>query len=224
MSDDQDLSDAVEFTVWFDYTCPHSHIGLRRLDTLSGELAFTIDRRPYLLRPDVPINRVLGPDRRAEGQAPGGDFTGQRPPLALAHNKPGEKPGVEPFSSRSLSTVLVHEATACAREQGRDGEFYQEVAREYWERGADLGCLYTLRRFAMKAGLNWGAMWPKLESGHHRPWVTEEHQAAVERGVKGVPSYLIGGNLYTGDIGVEVLRKAIEQAGAKRPSPNELSS
>lgn len=210
--------------VWFDYTCPHSHIGLRRLDTLSGELAFTIDRRPYLLRPDVPLNRVLGPDRQVEDQGPTRVPAGQRPPLALARDKPGEKPGVEPFSSRSLSTVLVHEATVCARDQGREGEFYQEVAREYWERGADLGCVYTLRRFAIKAGLNWGVMWPKLESGHHRPWVMEEHQAAMELGVKGVPSYFIGGNLYTGDVGVEVIRKAIEDAGGKGPAPDERSS
>ncbi len=208
------MSGDVVVTVWFDYTCPHCHIGLRRLDTLSGELALTIDRRPYLLRPDAPINGVLGRGRQAEGQSPTRDFPGQRPPLAL----PGKKPGVEPFSSRSLSTVLVHEATACARAQGRDGEFYLEAAREYWERGADLGSVYTLRRFAIKAGLDWGAMWPKLESSHYRPWVMEEHRAAMERGVKGVPSYLIGGIMYTGDVGLEGMRRAIEGGRVKPQS------
>ena len=197
------MSSEVVVTVWFDYTCPHSHIGLRRLETLSGELAFTIDRRPYLLRPGAPI--IRGPD--------------QRPPLALPGENSGEKPGAEPFSSRSLSTVLVHEATAFAREQGRDGEFYLEVAGEYWERGADLGCVYTLRRFATKVGLNWDAMWPKLESSHYRPWVMEEHRAAVERGVQGVPSYLIGENMYTGDAALGVLRMAIEGSGGSRGDP-----
>lgn len=216
MSSSQDLSGGrdsnghVVVTVWFDYTCPHSHIGLGRLNSLSAELAFAIDRRPFLLRPDVPVNGVLGQDRPAEGQRPAGDIPGPRPPLAL----PGEKPPMEPFSSRSLSTVLIHEATASAREQGRDGEFYLEVAREYWDRGADLGCLYTLRRFAVKAGLDWGAMWPEIESSHHRQWVMEEHRAAVERGVKGVPSYLIGGSMYTGDVSLDVLREAIKEAGA----------
>ena len=72
---------------------------------------------------------------------------------------------------------------------------------------------YTLRRFAVKAGLDWGAMWPKLESGHYRTWVMDEHRAAIERGVKGVPCYLIGGELYAGDVGLEELRRAIEAAG-----------
>ena len=203
------MSSGAVVTVWFDYTCPHCHIGLGRLDTLSAELAFTIDRRPFLLRPDAPIRVDLGRDQRAEAQPQNRDLPRKRPPLAL----PGQKPAVEPYSSRSLSTVLVHEATACAREQGRDGEFYLEAAKEYWDRGADLGCLYTLRRFAVKAGLDWGDMWPKLESGHYRPWVMDEHQAALEWGVKGVPSYLIQAKLYAGDVGLEELRRAIEAAG-----------
>ena len=77
------------------------------------------------------------------------DFPGRRVPLTLI----GEKSGAEPFSSRSLSTVLAHEATACARERGRDGEFYLEVATEYWARGTDLGSIYTLRNAAIRAGL-----------------------------------------------------------------------
>jgi predicted DsbA family dithiol-disulfide isomerase len=105
---------------------------------------------------------------------------------------------------------LVHEATAFAREQGRDREFYLETAGEYWERGSDLGSIYTLRRSASRAGLDWESMWPKLESGHYRPWVLEEHRAAVEQGVKGVPSYIIGGKMYTGDVGIDALRAAVE--------------
>jgi len=200
------LSSNVLVTVWFDYTCPHCHIGLGRLDALSGEMALTVDRRPYLLRPDAPLNTVLVQKRFAETQSPTHESPGPRPPLAPL----GEKPAAEPFSSRSLSTVLVHEATAFAREQGMDREFYLETAGEYWERGSDLGSIYTLRRSASRAGLDWESMWPKLESGHYRPWVLEEHRAAVEQGVKGVPSYLIGGKMYTGDVGLDALRGAVE--------------
>lgn len=202
------MSDEVLVTVWFDYTCPHCHIGLGRLDTLSEELALTIDRRPYLLRPDAPLNTVLVQEHPVVVQSPTHESPVRRPPLAPL----GEKPAAEPFSSRSLSTVLVHEATAFAKEQGRDREFYLEAAGEYWERGSDLGSIYTLRRSASRAGLEWGAMWPKLESGHYRPSVLEEHRAAVERGVKGVPCYLIGGKMYTGNVGLDQVRAAVAEA------------
>ena len=202
------MSGNVLVTVWFDYTCPHCHIGLGRLDSLSGEMALTIDRRPYLLRPDAPLNTVLAQERPAQAQSQVHEKPGRRPPLAPL----GGKSAAEPFSSRSLSTVLVHEATAFAREQGRGWEFYLEVAGEYWERGSDLGSIYTLRRSASRARLDWEAMWRKLESGHYRPWVLEEHRAAVEQGVKGVPSYLIGGKMYTGDVELDALRGAVEGA------------
>ena len=199
------MSGEVVVTFWFDYTCPHCHLGLQGLDTLSKELAFTIDRRPYLLRPDAPITGFLGRSHQAEAQPPTRDSSARHPLIAL----PEEKPGLEPFSSRSLSTVLVHEATACARELGREREFYLAVAMEYWERGADLESIYTLRKLAIKAKLDWRLMWLKLESGHYRSWVMEEHRAAADRGVKGVPSYLIGEQLYAGDVSLEELRSAI---------------
>ena len=202
------MSGNVLVTVWFDYTCPHCHIGLGRLDALCGEMALTVDRRPYLLRPDAPLNSVLVQESPAETQSPTHDSPGRRSPLAPL----GAKSGAEPFSSRSLSTVLVHEATAFAREQGRDREFYLKAAGEYWKRGSDLGSIYTLRKSAFGAGLDWESMWAKLESGHYRPWVLEEHRAAVERGVKGVPSYIIGGKMYTGGVGLDALRAAVEGA------------
>ena len=39
---------------------------------------------------------------------------------------------------------------------------------------------------------------------------------AVERGVKGVPSYLIAGKMYTGGVGLDALRAALEKAGSDR--------
>ena len=203
-----DFSGGPVVTVWFDYPCPHCHIGLQRLDVLSQELAFTIDRRPYLLRPNAPLNDVLDRTRQADATLPAHDSDSLRPPL----KSPGDNAGPEPFSSRSLSTVLVHEVTACAREQGKDRDFYLEAAGEYWRRCTDLGNIFTLRRSAITAGLDWGDVWPKLESGYYRPWVMAEHWAAVDRGVPGVPSYLIGGRMLTGDIGLDELRSAIQNA------------
>ena len=202
----------ISVTVWFDYSCPHCHRGLGWLDVLSGELPLTIDRRPYLLRPDAPLNTFLTQDRNTETRSPSQVESGRRPPLAPL----GAQPVAEPFSSRSLSTVLVHEATAFAKNQGMDRDFYLEVAGEYWQMGADLGSIYTLRRSAIKIGLDWGTMWPTLESGHYRAWVMAEHRAAVERGLKGAPSYLIGGRMYAGVVGLDELRAALEAAGLTR--------
>ena len=54
-----------------------------------------------------------------------------------------------------------------AKEKGLDGLFFRAASKEYWERGVDLGSLYTLRRISVSVGLDWGDLWPKL-SGEHR--------------------------------------------------------
>ena len=38
---------------WFDYSCPYCYMGLVRLETLQKETPFSVDRRPYLLRPEA---------------------------------------------------------------------------------------------------------------------------------------------------------------------------
>ena len=46
---------STEVTFWYDYSCPFCYFGLVRLDTLAKELHFSVDRRPYLLRPDSSV-------------------------------------------------------------------------------------------------------------------------------------------------------------------------
>ncbi len=43
---------------WYDYSCPYCYMGLVRLETLQKETPFSVERKPYLLRPDstLPID------------------------------------------------------------------------------------------------------------------------------------------------------------------------
>jgi protein-disulfide isomerase len=42
----------------------------------------------------------------------------------------------------------------------------------------------------------------------------EEYEAAKELGVGGTPTYMIGGELHKGDVGIDELREAIKSAAA----------
>ena len=93
-------------TVWFDYACPHSYHGLRRLEELASEIGFEIDRRPFLVR-TAPVEAGPVPsDPRNAANDP------RRQPLY----QPGHGSGTEPASNRSVSTLAIHAATACAKE------------------------------------------------------------------------------------------------------------
>jgi predicted DsbA family dithiol-disulfide isomerase len=104
---------------------------------------------------------------------------------------------------------------------GRDSEFHHVAARAYWETGANLGNLETLKSIAEACGLNWAELSSRLESGYYRQRVRQEYQAAREKGVRGTPTYMIGGEIKFGDLSAAELREMVERAArsprGKRP-------
>ena len=173
-------------TVWFDYTCPHSYRELAQLESVADHQALKIDRRPFLTRPDAV-------EQSPRQQTPSISADGRREPLY----RPGESLGTEPASNRSLSTLLAHAATLYAKELGLDGHFFWAASHYYWERGADLGSLYTVREIALAVGLDWADLSAKLESGVYHHKVLTRYAEAVAAGVTEVPTFMLDGGLQT---------------------------
>ena len=114
--------------------------------------------------------------------------------------------------SWSPNTMLVHEATVYAREQGLDDEFHHAAAGGYWTKGIDLSDKAVLQELAGKAGLDWNELSPRLDSRQYRQQVLEEYQDARDQGVTGTPTYLIDGELLPGDVSLEDLITAVKKA------------
>jgi predicted DsbA family dithiol-disulfide isomerase len=112
----------------------------------------------------------------------------------------------------SPNTVSAHEVTIYAKEHGRDSEFHHIAARAYWESGANLGDLEVLKGIAEGCGLNWAELSSRLESGHYRQRVYQEYQVARDKGVRGTPTYMIGGEIKFGDLAMEELREMLQKA------------
>ena len=195
-------------TVWFDYSCPHSFIGLNRLVELASSMDIEIDRRPFLVRfnspgfveeSEVPSNLTSAP------------VAGRRRPLySSALGIVGMD--TEPASNRSVSTLAIHAATSYAKEHGLDGKFFALASKEYWELGTDLGNLDSIRRLSVAAGLDWEQMWPQMESGSYHKMVLAQHEEAVLAGITQTPTFQIGGRLHSGNLGFEELRSAVQAA------------
>ena len=91
------------------------------------------------------------------------------------------------------NTNLAHEATAFARDKGKDGEFHHVAARVYWEEGVDLGDKDVLLNIGVECGLDRAELAAALDSGQYRQYVLDEHQAAKDLGIFGTPTYRING-------------------------------
>ena len=164
-----------------------------------------VDRRPYLRRPDHP------PEGEARRQFDGETETELNPEMQERAKGVGllmRRPQWSPNPMR------VHEATLYAKEKGKDGQFHHLAAAAYWESGADLNDPDVLKGFVEGAGMDWGDLGPRIESGEYRNAVMAEYEAAKERGVSGTPTYMIGGELHGGDVSIDDLREAIRSASA----------
>ena len=163
-----------------------------------------VDRRPYLLRPDKPPEGELRPIRDGETETEVNQAMQDRARgVGLVIHRPNWSP----------DSKLAHEATAFAKEQGRDSEFHHIVAKAYWENGVDIADPAMLRDAAQQSGLDWEELSPKLDSRQYLPGVMQEYEAAKSRGIGGTPTYLIDGELLGGDISLEDLAAAIQKAG-----------
>ena len=172
---------------------------------LSKELSFQVDRRPYLLAPDRPPEGA--PRRLFDGETEtelNPDMQERARGVDLVMRRPQWSP----------NTMRVHEATVYAKEKGKDGEFHHLAAKAYWESGIDLNDLDVLKGFVEAAGMDWGDLGPRIESGEFREAVMREYEAAKEKGVAGTPTYMIGGELHRGDVSIDELREAIKSAAA----------
>jgi predicted DsbA family dithiol-disulfide isomerase len=112
----------------------------------------------------------------------------------------------------SPNTMLIHEATAYAKEQGKDDKFHHVAAGAYWENGVNLSDVAVVKGFAEESGLNWAEMEPLLKSHRYQEQVLQSYEAAKALGVGGTPSYLIAGELLKGDVSLEELQAAVEKA------------
>ena len=172
---------------------------------LAKELSFEVARRPYLLRPDRPpegeVRRMFDGETETELNPA---MQERAKGVGLVMRRPQWSP----------NTLRVHEATVYAKEKGKDGQFHHLAAAAYWESGADLNDLDVLKGIVEAAGMDWGDLGPRIESGEFRETVMREYNAAKEKGVTGTPTYEIGGELHPGDVGIDELREAIRSAAA----------
>lgn len=190
-------------TVWSDYVCPWCYVGTSELATLSGEFDFTVDWRPFLLRPDAPEEGWPLPDRiKAFNANPENPLRARARALGISL----VQRDVVPNSRRA------HEATEYARAQGRLEAFHHGLIERYWSHGADLHDWAVLEEVARSVGLDGHAMRTEVDAGAWKAAMEDGLAAAAELGVSAVPTFIVGGRIaIQGAQEATVFRRAFEQ-------------
>ena len=204
---------SIVIQVFSDYTCPFCLLGQVALNRVAAKTGAQIVWRAYQLRKEGP------PRMEPRGEAMNRGWRDTVLPMAMALGVEMQQP------SRLPLTRYAHEAAAWARAQSRFAEFHAAILRAYFIEDLDIGEIETLQQLAWRLGLDSADLAAALHEQQHADEVDEDLLIAETYGVRGVPAFVLGGQVLSGVQEEATLLQAIEatrrgeKVAAANPSP-----
>jgi len=207
-----------------DVVCPWCFIGKRRLEraiALKPELAVTVNYRPFFLNPWVPREGMAREQYLNMKFGSAATYMANAPRVAAAAQAEGL---VYDFLSvkRQPNTIDCHRLIRWAGEAGNAAGLKQRLMELYFTEGADLSDRRVLVAAAQQCGLDASETERRLAGDKDVDTVTAEAQSFTQKGVNGVPYFIIGGIFaVSGAQDPHVLAEAMERTLAERARREE---
>jgi len=176
---------------WFDLISPYAFFGWLRVRDLAAEHGASLRCRPVLFAALLDHHGQLGP---AEIPSKREHTFKDILRYAALHGIELSGPATHPFQP---VTALRCCLPAVAGEHQR--RVIDALFRGGWSRGADLGDPQDLTRVLTAAGLDGKGMVARTRDPAVKEALKSEVAAAIERGVFGVPTYDVDGELFWGN-------------------------
>lgn len=127
---------------------------------------------------------------------------------------PFQQPGFIPWS-RKAHELALHGQEMGARSGQGVPTLHHRLFRAHFEEGLDLGRVDVLVRLAEQEGLDRSEVHAVLGVDRFSPEVDDLRRQALEGGVRGVPTLVLGGSRLEGFPGVDALRRFLASAPPK---------
>lgn len=208
---------ATKLDIYSDPICPWCYIGKARLEAAleaRPDHPFVIEWHPFMLNPTMPPE---GMDRREYMEAKFGPPEG----IVKAYlpvQQAAEAAGL-PFDlsriTRTPSTLDAHRLIHWAGLEGRQHAVVSALFRGYFAEGRDIGDRTVLADLAQAAGMERALVARLLDSGADADDIRARDSDIRERGLQGVPGFLIGRKyLVTGAQPAETWLNILDQLAA----------
>ena len=169
---------------------------------MANEYEISVEGRAYLLRPDTPKEGAERPQRPGETTDELSEpLRGQAKDAGLIMKPPGRTP----------NTLYALEATEYAQQHGKFLEFHHAAYKAFWEDRQDLGELQVLHKVAHEVDLDADEMVKSLEDKIYAEAVMSQYQEALQYGISGIPTFLVGNLLFTGAHPYNIFKSAMER-------------
>ena len=186
----------IKIEVVSDVVCPWCYIGKRRLEraiaTVSDEFDFDVEYQPFELNAAMP---KAGRNQKEYLTAKFGS-TAQYEKIIASTTQVADEEGLHfNFAIQHVApnTRDAHRIIWLAKNEGKQLAMKEAFMKAYFEDGIDLSNNENLVAIATQAGLEEKKVVDLLHSDYGLAEVVAAEQLNMERGVSGVPFYIING-------------------------------
>ena len=109
------------------------------------------------------------------------------------------------------NTLYSLEATEYAQHHGKFMEFHHAAYKALWEDRKDIGQIETLVEIGQHVGLDRDDMGRSLEQGDHSETVMAQYREALQYGINGIPTFVVGNLMFTGAHPYPIFKQAMER-------------
>lgn len=185
----------ITLDIFSDPICPWCHIGKARLDRAleaRPDHPFRVEWHPFQLNPEMPAG---GMDRAAYLEAKFGGREGAvraYAPVVEAADEAGLALNLAAIT-RTPNTLDAHRLIHWAGLEGRQTPVVAALFRAYLAEGRDIGDAAVLADVGAAAGLDRAMLEMLLAGEADRAEIAARDAHARARGVRAVPTFLVGG-------------------------------
>jgi len=193
---------------YFDYKSPYAYLAQPEMIRLADELGSAVECLPYTL--DIPS--FLG-DARLDAE--GRDVIGERNAhqwrrvryAYMDARREARRLGlVIRGPQKVFDSSVAHIGFLYAREHGDFRPYHQRVFERFWRRALDIEDPRVIASALDESGVG-AAGFASYLAGAGRAKLASIHADAEAKGVFGVPSYLVGDELFWGNERIEQVRE-----------------
>lgn len=178
--------------VWLEYGSTYSYLSVARIGRLARERGVMLDWQPFFL-PPVRERQGMGfpfPDESLKTAYMWRDLERRAQRYGLPYRRP------EIYPVNSLPTIRV--AFLAARE-GWCQAFTEEAFRLHWTEGRLIGTEDNMAAALRTCGKEIDTVLPAANSAQNKDGLKAQTSRAIELGIFGSPSFVVGGELFWGD-------------------------
>ena len=177
---------------------------LRRLKT---EFDFTLRHRGFQIHPEWPADGMPAEQWRPEMDPK------TRQAMWERIGAMGAAAGIEMKAPRILANSMqALQAGELAAEAGAGEAFEDRIFRAYFTEGLNIGKRDVLLELAGQIGLDRAALVEALDSGKYAMRIRNNAMSASQKGIGGVPTFLIGDWPLVGAQSEDVMRRVLQRA------------